>query len=266
MTGQWGRLVYRHRRLVATLTLLAAASSLLFAARASSDLSPGGWLVRGTEAAAVTDSLATAFGETGSSLIVLFRTLDGALITDAQPQAAVSTSLAALADHPAVAGITRWEESRPVEGLVSNDGTQTYAVVDHRCGAELRPGNAIAVSTDLRASTFGLTGLVSALPHTAGLRSFNPETAERSARHHCRSSAWLADHVPHDFVRALDVPAVRPATYPQRTSSGRPVVIGSSGGRLGVRDSLGPCIWSRRVGWIRVDLGVRYALEPWACQ
>ncbi|MBA2488021.1 MAG: MMPL family transporter, partial [Chloroflexi bacterium] len=130
MTGQWGRLVYRHRRLVATLTLLAAASSLLFAARASSDLSPGGWLVRGTEAAAVTDSLATAFGETGSSLIVLFRTLDGALITDAQPQAAVSTSLAALADHPAVAGITRWEESRPVEGLVSNDGTQTYAVVD----------------------------------------------------------------------------------------------------------------------------------------
>lgn len=130
MTGRWGRLVYRHRRLVATLTLIVAASSLVFAARASSDLSTGGWLVRGTEAASVTESLKTEFGETGSSLIVLFQTSDSSLITDQEPQSRVTASLAPLAVHPAVAGITRWDASRPVEGLVSKDGAQTYAVVD----------------------------------------------------------------------------------------------------------------------------------------
>ena len=49
MFSAWGALVYRHRRVVALLSVVAALASFPFASQAPSLLSNGGWLVSGSE-------------------------------------------------------------------------------------------------------------------------------------------------------------------------------------------------------------------------
>nr|MBA2570008.1 MMPL family transporter [Chloroflexota bacterium] len=129
MFGRWGRLVYRHRRVVALVSLLVAAGASVLAAQASSNLSTGGWMVSGSESARVAQRLETEFGHTGTSLIVLYRTSDGRPITDVEPQAAIGRSLAQVAADPSVAGVLRWDAQRPDPALISTDVTATYAVI-----------------------------------------------------------------------------------------------------------------------------------------
>jgi RND superfamily putative drug exporter len=157
----WGRLVYRHRRIVAIATLVLALGSLVFAAQAASRLSTGGWLVSGSESARVQDRLQQDFGQTGSSLLVLFRTADGGPATDPATVAAIGRSLEGVAAHPDVAGVHRWTPERPDPGLISTDGTATYAVV----ALEVTEEASIDLVDELRAAiapqpevTFSLTG------------------------------------------------------------------------------------------------------------
>ncbi len=72
MFARWGRFVYRRRRWVATLAVLAAVVSFGFAARASSVLSTGGWYDPSSESQQVAQRLAADFGGGGSSIVVLF--------------------------------------------------------------------------------------------------------------------------------------------------------------------------------------------------
>ena len=62
MFSAWGAFVYRHRRIVALLSIVAALASLPLAAQASGVLSNGGWLVTGSESAVVGDRLSQDFG------------------------------------------------------------------------------------------------------------------------------------------------------------------------------------------------------------
>ena len=73
MFSFWGRFTYRHRRLVAGVALTVAAVSMLFAGKASSVLTTGGWYDPSSESQAVAQRLASEFGTGGSSLVVLFQ-------------------------------------------------------------------------------------------------------------------------------------------------------------------------------------------------
>ena len=73
MFVRWGSFVYRRRRWVATLAVLAPVVSLGFASRASSVLSTGGWYDPSSESQQVAARLAAQFGGGGSSVVVLFQ-------------------------------------------------------------------------------------------------------------------------------------------------------------------------------------------------
>lgn len=166
---------------------------MVLAAQASQDLSTGGWRVRGSESAAVTDRLRTEFGETGSSLIVLYRTSDGGAVTDEAVQSAMTASLAGLEGHALVSGITRWEARRPIDGLLSTDGTATYVVADLRATDE----ESSDIVDELRSHitpqpglTFQLTGYgpLSQDSNRVHTSSLSPPPAIRPIRH--KRSSW----------------------------------------------------------------------------
>jgi putative drug exporter of the RND superfamily len=127
MFSRWGGFVYRHRRIVALLALVLAIGSVPLASKAAGALSSGGWLDPRSEAAAVSDRLATEFGSGRSSLIVLY-TAAGGRADDPAFQQQVATSLAGLKDDDRVAGIVDFGTTRDPR-FVSTDGRRTYAVV-----------------------------------------------------------------------------------------------------------------------------------------
>jgi RND superfamily putative drug exporter len=129
MFSRWGAFVYRHRRVVAGLALVLAIASLPLAAQATGALSSGGWLDPGSEAAKVSNRLATEFAAGRSSLIVLYRAPDGTRADSPAFQEQVEASLAALRTDGRVAGIVDYS-STGAPRFLSSDGTATYAVVE----------------------------------------------------------------------------------------------------------------------------------------
>jgi RND superfamily putative drug exporter len=125
----WGRLVYRHRRAVLALSLLAAAISFPLAGQAAGVLSSGGWLVRGSESALVNQRLADEFHQGQSSLIVLFHSTDGTPVASVAHLDAIDDSVASLAADPNVQGVYGYRSARNDDRFLSFDGTSTYLVV-----------------------------------------------------------------------------------------------------------------------------------------
>ena len=129
MFSRWGAFVYRHRRIVLIVALGVGLVGASAAGRAASVLSAGGWLDPGSESARVTERLAAEFGAGRGVLVAVFQ---GTTADDARSpafQAAVSASLADLADDPDVAGVVGYAETRDAR-FVSTDGHSAYAVVD----------------------------------------------------------------------------------------------------------------------------------------
>ena len=133
MFSAWGAFVYRRRRIVALLSIVAALASLPFAAQASGVLSNGGWLVTGSESAVVSDRLSQDFGAGRSSLIILMRKAESftglAPITDAQFQDAVEASVATLRTDSHVDDVITYRTAGEDSRFISNDGMATYAIV-----------------------------------------------------------------------------------------------------------------------------------------
>jgi RND superfamily putative drug exporter len=125
--SRWGRFVYRHRRPVVLITLLLAAASFALAGRASDSLSSGGWVIRGSESAVVTERLADEFGAGRSNLLILYRAGSGDA-TSPDAQTAIAESLADLRADPRVAEILGYADTGD-RRFVSNDGTATYVAV-----------------------------------------------------------------------------------------------------------------------------------------
>ena len=73
MFSRWGAFVYRFRRPIVLIAIVAALASTTLASQASSALSAGGWLDANSESAAVASRLDAEFGAGKSSIIVLFR-------------------------------------------------------------------------------------------------------------------------------------------------------------------------------------------------
>ncbi|CAN5722591.1 MMPL family transporter [soil metagenome] len=127
MFSAWGAFVYRRRRLVALLSLVAALASFPLASQAQSALSSGGWLVGGSQSDAVNDRLANEFDIGRSSMIVLFRT-DGADAASAEIQQRIADSVAGLRVDPRVRGILGYSETGD-ERFISFDRRAAYVVV-----------------------------------------------------------------------------------------------------------------------------------------
>ena len=165
MFSAWGAFVYRHRRIVALLSIVAALASLPFAAQASGVLSNGGWLVTGSESAVVSDRLSQDFGAGRSSLIILMRKAESfagfAPITDAQFQDAVERSMATLRSDERVDDVITYGTAGNDKRFISKDGSATYAIVL----LEATDEESIDLVDDLRAEiqpqpelTYALTG------------------------------------------------------------------------------------------------------------
>ncbi|MGI8928553.1 MAG: MMPL family transporter, partial [Candidatus Limnocylindrales bacterium] len=128
MFSAWGAFVYRHRRIVALLSVAFALVSLPLAGQASSVLSSGGWLVRGSESAVVGDRLAQEFDGGRSSMIVLFST-DGEPAASAAVQDKVAAALSPLSTDAIVNGVVTYRAAGNDPRFISTDGTKTYALI-----------------------------------------------------------------------------------------------------------------------------------------
>ncbi len=129
MFSRWGAFVYRHRRPVFVLALAVGIAGGLFAGRAASVLTAGGWFDPGSESAVVGDRLAAEFGAGKGALIALFQ---GPATADARSpafQAQVAASLEQLATDPNVAGIVGYAQTGDPR-FISTDGHAAYAVID----------------------------------------------------------------------------------------------------------------------------------------
>jgi RND superfamily putative drug exporter len=128
MFRRWGKFVYRHRRLVAGVALAAGMVSLLFAGRASSALSTGGWYAPGCESQQVAQRLASDFGDGRSSLIVLFQSPGRTDAASAGFQAAVEAAMTGLAGDSRVASVVGYAQTgNPM--FISTAGDKTWVLV-----------------------------------------------------------------------------------------------------------------------------------------
>ena len=128
MFGRWGAFVYRRRRAVALIAVLLALGSLALAARASEDLSSGGWLDKTSESASVSDRLADEFGAGRSNLIALFRSDAASDATSPSFQTAIAQTLAGLAGDDRVAGVGGFAQTGD-RRFISTDGDSAYVLI-----------------------------------------------------------------------------------------------------------------------------------------
>ena len=132
---RWGRFVYRHRRLVATIAVLTALASLTLAARVSSALTTGGWYDPSSESQQVARTLAQDFGQGGGSLIVLFEAPGRSDATSPSFQGEIATSLKSLASDPRVASIVGYAQTGSAR-FVSTTGDASWVLVNLNMSAD----------------------------------------------------------------------------------------------------------------------------------
>ena len=128
MFSAWGAFVYRHRRVVALLSVVAALASLPFAGQAPGLLSNGGWQVSGSESDQVRQRLTEQY-RIGSSLIVLFESETGERANSPAVLDRVDATLAGVADDPSVLQVLGYRNTGNDPRFLSTDGTKTYSVV-----------------------------------------------------------------------------------------------------------------------------------------
>ena len=126
----WGRLVYRHRRIIVVLSIVVAGGLGIFAARVSHALSSGGWIDQSSESAAVLTADAELFDAPSSSFVLIYSSLAATPV----PRRSRAASPRA---WPAC-GVIRASTPSPAtrrpgaEQFVSTDGTGAYVVVGLR--------------------------------------------------------------------------------------------------------------------------------------
>ncbi|MDQ2966445.1 MAG: MMPL family transporter, partial [Chloroflexota bacterium] len=133
--SRWGRFVYRFRRPIAVIALVVGVASVGLAAKASDELSSGGWLDRDAESSVVAERLASEFGTGRSNLIVLFRSASLGNATSPEYQAAVGSALADLEGDGRVAGIVGYAQTGDGR-FVSGAGDATFVIVELNMDAE----------------------------------------------------------------------------------------------------------------------------------
>ncbi|HEV8401770.1 MAG TPA: MMPL family transporter [Candidatus Limnocylindrales bacterium] len=175
MFSRWGAFVYRFRRPIVLIAIVAALASTTLAAQASSALSAGGWLDANSESAAVANRLDTEFGAGKSSVIVLFRSdTPGADATSAEFQAAITAATAPLASNPHVDGVVGYAETGD-STFISTAGDAAYVVVQLNVTDE----ESVAIVDDIRADIVPPAGYTTQL---TGYGPITQDSAEQSEK------------------------------------------------------------------------------------
>jgi RND superfamily putative drug exporter len=175
MFSRWGAFVYRFRRPIVLIAVVAALASTTLASQASSALSAGGWLDTNSESAAVASRLDSEFGAGKSSIIVLFRSdTPGADATSAEFQGAIKTATAPLASSPHVDGVVGYAETGD-KTFISTAGDAAYVVVQLNVTDE----ESVAIVDDIRAAIVPPAGYTTQL---TGYGPITQDSAEQSEK------------------------------------------------------------------------------------
>ena len=175
MFSRWGAFVYRFRRPIVLIAIVAALASTTLASQASSALSAGGWLDANSESAAVASRLDTEFGAGKSSIIVLFRSdTPGADATSAEFQGAIKTATAQLATTPHVDGVIGYAETGD-KTFISTAGDAAYVVVQ----LDVTDEESVAIVDDIRAAIVPPAGYTTQL---TGYGPITQDSAEQSEK------------------------------------------------------------------------------------
>jgi RND superfamily putative drug exporter len=130
MFTRWGGFVYRRRRWVSLLALVAAIGLGSLGSTVADNLSTGGWLDPTSESAQVSDRLEADYGGGRSVFIALFRTTNAG--EDARSdlfQAAIATTLAPVLAIDGVTGTTGFAETKD-DRFISTAGDAAYVLVN----------------------------------------------------------------------------------------------------------------------------------------
>jgi RND superfamily putative drug exporter len=125
----WGRFVYRFRRVVLVVAVLAAIVALPLASGLSGKLSSGGWLDPTSESAAVNDRLADQYGEGRSVLLAVFRDETQPDAASEAFQARVADTLAPLTGDPRVNGVLGYPQTGD-RRFISSDGHAALVILE----------------------------------------------------------------------------------------------------------------------------------------
>ncbi len=129
MFSRWGAFVYRFRRPIVLIAIVAAVASATLATQTSSALSSGGWLDADSESATVSTRLDAEFGAGKSSVIALFRSdTPDADATSTGFQAAIESATAGLATNPHVLGTIGFAQTGD-RRFISAAGDAAYVVI-----------------------------------------------------------------------------------------------------------------------------------------
>jgi RND superfamily putative drug exporter len=129
MFSRWGAFVYRHRRIVLVLAIALGLAGASVANRSTEALTAGGWLDPSSESAAVSDRLASEFGQGRSALVLVYLGPAGADAKGAAFQREIATSVRDLRGDPDVAGVVGYAETADTR-FISIDGAAAYVVVN----------------------------------------------------------------------------------------------------------------------------------------
>ncbi len=173
MFARWGSFVYRRRRWVAFVALVAAAISLTFASRTSSVLSTGGWYDPSSESQMVARQLAADFGQGGASIVVLFQAPGRTDASSPAFQSQLAGALAPLKSDPRVASVVGYAQTAS-PAFISNSGNASWVLVNLNVGED----QAIAVVDPIRSEIHAPAGMTVQLTGSAALSEAQQNQSE----------------------------------------------------------------------------------------
>ena len=164
MFVRWGRFVYRRRRLVAGLAVAVAIVSLAFASRVSSVLTTGGWYDPSSESQQVVHRLASEFGQSGGSVVVLFEAPGRSDAASPAFQAEIGSAMAGLRADPRVASVVGYAQTGDT-AFISTAGDASWVLVN----LNLSQDDAIAAVSGIQAEIAAPSGFTVSLTGSAPL-------------------------------------------------------------------------------------------------
>ncbi len=161
MFERWGRVVYRRRRLVLVISLLAVAFAAVWGTGVFSKLqSSGGFTPANSQSQQASNLANSAFGRDSGDVVVLYSSPDQA-VRSAGFRSAVTGTLAALPQSKVLSYETYWSTKSPQ--FVSASGRETYAVLELAGpddAARIKSFDAIKSSLDAPGLTTQTGGLI----------------------------------------------------------------------------------------------------------
>ena len=134
MFAALGRFDYRFRRVLPVLALAVVIGLNVWASLGGGKLIQGGWQVPNSQAEQADALLASRFGKTATSMLVIYRSTDGAASSPGFEQKVID-SLSAVKADPSVESVITYGATRDPK-LLSTDGTATLAVVQLNKGLD----------------------------------------------------------------------------------------------------------------------------------